>query len=83
MTQVASADNILGGANNLELSFNGRQHKLERTGNKVFTRNRRLGETEYGPAREVVLLTGSHTLQILWTETGQGRRSNNFRSPTL
>lgn len=78
MTQVASADNILGVANNLELSFNGRQYKLERNGSKFFTRNRRLGETEYGPAREIVLLTGSHTLQILWTETGQGRTLEQF-----
>src|SRR4029077_16564865 len=78
MTQVANADNILGASNNLELSFNGRQYKLERNGDKFVTRNRRLGETEYGTAREIVLLTGSHNLQILWTETGQGRTLEQF-----
>ena len=78
MTQVANADTILGAPNGLELRSEDRQSKLERDGSKYYARSRRLGEPEYGPRREVVLLTGSHNLQILWTETGQGRTLEQF-----
>ncbi len=78
MTQVASADKVLGARDDLELAFNGRQYKLEREGDKYFSRDRPLGDSPYGPRREIVLLTGSHNLQILWTETGQGRTLEQF-----
>ncbi|HEY4283016.1 MAG TPA: multiheme c-type cytochrome, partial [Chthoniobacterales bacterium] len=78
MTQVANADTILGAANNLELTFNGRDYKLERRDGKYFVGTRRSGETNYETPREIVLLTGSHTLQILWMETGQGRTLEQF-----
>ena len=78
MTQVATADTIIGATNDLELTFNDRQYRMERNGDKFFVRSRPLGRSDYGPAREIVLLTGSHTLQILWTETGQGRTLEQF-----
>src|SRR5262249_37565976 len=53
-------------------------YKLERKGDKVFAVDRAAGAGDYGPPREVVLLTGSHNLQILWTETGQGRTLEQF-----
>lgn len=78
MTQVATAATLIPDARNVELSFAGRQYKLERKGDDVFVSDRSLGEADYGPPRQVVLLTGSHTLQILWNETGQGRTLEQF-----
>ncbi len=56
----------------------GRQYQLSEKDGKIFVADRSLGEKEYGPPRQVVLLTGSHTLQILWNETGQGRTLEQF-----
>jgi hypothetical protein len=78
MTQVATLETLIPKAPSTELEFAGRQYRLERTLNKVFVSSRSLGERDYGPAREVVLLTGSHNLQILWTETGQSRTLEQF-----
>jgi hypothetical protein len=78
MTQVATSETVIGATDQLELSFNRRQYKMERHGDKFFVRTRPIGESEYGDPREVVLLTGSHNLQILWTETGQGRTLEQF-----
>jgi Doubled CXXCH motif (Paired_CXXCH_1)/Cytochrome c554 and c-prime len=72
MTQVATTATILGVDHPVELSFDGRDYKLERRGEKVVVRTRSSGN-DYGPPREVVLLTGSHNLQILWIETSNGR----------
>ena len=65
-------------ARDVELSFAGREYRLERKGERFSFSDRSLGEKDYGPPREVVLLTGSHTLQILWIETGQGRTLEQF-----
>jgi len=77
MTQVASPASLLADAG-AELSFAGKQYKLERKGDKFFVSRRSLGESDYGAPRQVVLLTGSHSLQILWTETGVGRTLAQF-----
>ncbi len=78
MTQVATPATLIPEAQNVELSFAGREYRLARQGEKIVVSTRSLGENDYGPPREVVLLTGSHTLQILWTETGQGRTLEQF-----
>ena len=78
MTQVATPETLLSKTPTTELEFAGRQYRLERTANKLLVSSRSLGESSYGPPREVVLLTGSHNLQILWTETGQGRTLEQF-----
>ena len=78
MTQVAAPATLIPDARGVELSYNGRDYRLERKGEKIFIRERPSGEKEYGPGTQVVLLTGSHTLQILWTETGQGRTLSQF-----
>ena len=78
MTQVATADTLLGAKENLELTFNGRQYRMERNGDKFLVRGRSVGNEPYGGPREIVLLTGSHNLQILWLETGQGRTLEQF-----
>ena len=78
MTQVATTATLIPQAENVELIFAGRQYQLTHRDGKVFVSDRSLGEKDYGPPREVVLLTGSHTLQILWNETGQGRTLEQF-----
>ncbi len=78
MTQVATATTLIPDARDVELGFGGRQYKLARKGDNFFVSERSLGGKEYGPPRQVVLLTGSNTLQILWTETGQGRTLEQF-----
>ncbi len=78
MTQVATPATLIPDAHDVELSFAGREYKLTRTADKIFVADRSLGEKDYGPPREIVLLTGSHTLQILWNETGQGRTLEQF-----
>ena len=61
----------------LELAFNGREYKGERRGDKFFVRVRPEGGS-YGDPQQIVLVTGSHTLQIPWLETGQGRTLQQF-----
>jgi hypothetical protein len=78
MTQVATPETLIPKASLTELEFAGRQYRLERTAKKILVASRSLGESDYGPWREVVLLTGSHNLQVLWTETGQGRTLEQF-----
>jgi Cytochrome c554 and c-prime len=77
MTQVATPRSLLGDVEHLELAFNGREYKGERHGNKFFIRTRPEGGS-YGEPQEVVLATGSHNLQILWLESGQGRTLQQF-----
>ena len=78
MTQVATPQTLIPKAENVELSFAGREYRLSEEDGKVLVSDRSSGEKDYGPPRQVVLLTGSHTLQILWTETGQGRTLEQF-----
>ena len=78
MTQVATATTLIPDVKDVELSFAGRQYKLEQKGDNIFVSDRSSGDKDYGPPRQVVLLTGSHTLQILWNETGQGRTLEQF-----
>jgi hypothetical protein len=77
MTQVASPDTVLDVSKPVQLSYNNRQYALERKGDKFFVRMRPL-DGEYGPPRQVVLVTGSHNLQVLWLETGEGRTLDQF-----
>jgi hypothetical protein len=77
MTQVATAVTLFGAAQEREFSFDGRQYKMEQQGDKFFVRMRSVGG-DYGPGKQVVLVTGSHTLQIPWLETGEGRTLEQF-----
>jgi hypothetical protein len=77
MTQVATSSTLLGAQVRQEFSFNGRDYKLERNGDKFSVRTRPVGG-EYGEPRQVVLVTGSHTLQVPWLETHNGRTLEQF-----
>ncbi len=77
MTQLATPASLPNDMGKLELGFNGREYKGERRGDKFFVRVRPEGGS-YGDPQQVVLVTGSHTLQIPWLETGQGRTLQQF-----
>ncbi|HJW39133.1 MAG TPA: multiheme c-type cytochrome [Candidatus Udaeobacter sp.] len=77
MTQVATPQSLPPDTDKLELAFNGREYKAERRGEKFFVRMRPEGGS-YGEPQQVVLVTGSHNLQILWLETGEGRTLQQF-----
>lgn len=77
MTQVATPDTLPAAMGALELAFNGREYKAERRGDRFFVRMRPKGGS-YGDPQRVVLVTGSHTLQIPWLETGLGRTLQQF-----
>ena len=72
MTQIATPASLLDDVSKLDYTFNGRQYKGERRGDKFFVRVRP-ENGDYGEPQQVVVLTGSHNLQILWLESGQGR----------
>ena len=80
MTQVADVDRVLAPMDGLRLSFDGFDYAVERRERAYFVRRRPAGagESAWEPAREVVLLTGSHHLQILWLETPDGRTLVQF-----
>jgi hypothetical protein len=77
MTQVATSAALPDDVDKLDLTFNGREYKGERRGDKFFVRVRQEGGS-YGEPQQIVLQTGSHTLKILWLESGQGRTLRQF-----
>ena len=77
MTQVATTETLPNDMDRIDFAFNGREYKAERRDGSYFVRDRREGG-EFGEARQVVLVTGSHNLQIPWLETGDGRTLEQF-----
>jgi hypothetical protein len=77
MTEVATPHSLPPDIDKVEFAFNGREYKAERRGDKFFVRMRLVGGS-YGEPQQVVLVTGSHNLQILWLETGEGRTLKQF-----
>lgn len=81
MTQVAKPENLAAGdIDGLELAHDGLVWRIERQGGAYFAKSRpqNAGASAFGAAQEVVLLTGSHNLQILWLATGEGRTLTQF-----
>lgn len=74
MTQVATSATFLGAQVQQEFSFHGRDYKLERNGDRFFVRIRPAGG-EYGEPRQLVLVTGSHNLQVPWMESPTNGRT--------
>ena len=77
MTQVTTPSNLLGVNEQHEFLLDNQEYKLEREGDGFFVRTRPLGG-DYGPPKQVVLLTGSHNLQIVWLETSEDRTLEQF-----
>ncbi len=78
MTQVAVPGSLPGDINNLQLSFNDRDYKVERKGDSFFVCKKPSDDSEYGPPQQIVLVTGSHNLQIPWLATRDGRTLEQF-----
>ena len=77
MTQVAGPGSLPAEMATFQLSFGGNEYKGERRGDLFFIRQRPQGGT-YGEPQQVVLVTGTHTLQIPWLETSHGRTLKQF-----
>ncbi|MEO6875788.1 MAG: multiheme c-type cytochrome [Opitutaceae bacterium] len=75
MTQVAKVENVASDMDGLKLSIHGTDYRVDRKGEAYYVRSKPAGsdDSAFGASREIVLLTGSHNLQIYWTATGVGR----------
>ena len=64
----------------LALTFDDREYEAVKLKTGYGIRQRPVGQGDgaWGETQEVVLLTGSHTLQILWLATGEGRTLIQF-----
>ncbi len=78
MTQPATPENFATDPAGLELSSGGWDYKIEKRGNAYFVSKRRHGENPGGKSQRIVLLTGSHNLQVLWLESGAQRTLEQF-----
>ncbi len=78
MTQVAAPENFAAPVDGLEFGAEGTDYRIERRGRKHFALSRPTGTADFGGPQEIVLLTGSHNLQILWLATGAGRTLEQF-----
>jgi hypothetical protein len=80
MTQLAKPENILPAMQGVELASNDSVYRIERKGTAYLVQRRPAGSAPDAaePWGEIVLLTGSHTLQMLWLATGDGRTLVQF-----
>ncbi len=80
MTQVAAPENFAAPMEGLALNHDGVDYRVERQGSGFFVRSKPAGSpaSAFGPPHEIVLLTGSHHLQVCWTATGKGRTLGQF-----
>jgi hypothetical protein len=75
MTQVAVPANFAAEMDGLDLTIGGTDYHVERKGKAYYVRGKPHGGSaaSFGKQQEIVLLTGSHHLQVYWTDTGAGR----------
>jgi len=75
MTQVAAPENFAADPDGLKLSRHGTDYHVSRDGRAYFVRTKPAGtaDSAYDAPRQIVLLTGSHHLQVFWTETKDER----------
>ncbi len=80
MTQLATPENILSKLDGLEKTDDHTDFRVERRGRKHFVRTKPQGApaSAYGQPQEIVMLTGSHNLQLYWLETSDGRTVEQF-----
>jgi hypothetical protein len=80
MTQVARPENFAPRMDGVELSRDGVDYRIERHGDAFAVRSKPhdAPATAFSAPRDIVLLTGSHNLQVYWTETGTGRTLGQF-----
>lgn len=80
MTQVVDPATFATDINGLEVNYGGLDYRVERKGRTYFVRTKPEGTAEaaLGKPQQIVLLTGSHNLQIMWLESGEGRTLAQF-----
>lgn len=80
MTQVAAPGNFASEMDGLELTYADRDYRVDRKDGTHYVRTKPKGApaSAYTAPAAIVLLTGSHHLQIYWTETGEGRTMGQF-----
>ncbi len=80
MTQVAQPENFAAEMDGLELTYDNTDYRVARKGQAYFVSTKPKGapESAFGKPLEIVLLTGSHNLQIYWTETDDPREGRTM-----
>lgn len=80
MTQVASAQTVASDMDGLELTYDGTDYRVDLENDSYYVRTKKEGrdESEFSEPSEIVLLTGSHNLQVYWLETGEKRTMEQF-----
>ncbi len=84
MTQVAAVGNFAsnhdGKLDGKRLNYHDTDFRIDRKGNAFFASSKPADapDSAFGKPQEIVLLTGSHNLQLYWLETGSGRTLANF-----
>ena len=80
MTQVVAPGTPATELDGLELTHAGVDYRIERKEKSYLVRTKPHGAaaTAYAAPRQIVLSTGSHTLQVYWLETGEGRTLGQF-----
>src|SRR5438132_6354259 len=77
MPPVAKPASLPANMDHIEIAFTGIEYRVERRRDAFFVRKRREGAS-YGDGQQIVLVPGSHTLQVPWLQTGQGRTLEQF-----
>lgn len=80
MTQVAKPANFATEMDGLEFTHNNRDYRVDREDQKYVVRWKPAGaaKSAYADPRQIVLLTGSHIMQVFWLETGDRRTLGQF-----
>ncbi|MCF7688148.1 MAG: hypothetical protein K9M98_13380 [Cephaloticoccus sp.] len=80
MTQVASPETMPPGMDGLNLAAFERDYRVSRVGTKHLVRVKPQGapDSALGAPQEIVLLTGSHSMQICWLTSNDGRTVEQF-----
>jgi hypothetical protein len=80
MTQVAVDPNFAPEMRDLKLTLARLDYWVERHDEHYQVRTKPTGapDSAYGQPQQIVLLTGSHTIQVFWLETGDGRTLGQF-----
>lgn len=75
MTQVAKPGNFAAEMDGLQLTHEGTDYRIERQGDAYFalTKPANAPFARFASPRQIVMLTGSHNLQVCWLATGAGR----------
>ncbi len=80
MTQVAAKETMASEMDGLELTYDGVDYRVDLVNNAYLVRTKKEGrpDSEFSKPNEIVLLTGSHNLQVYWLETGEQRTLKQF-----